>query len=125
MGGIFDCNATGFYDRILPPLASVHLQALGLHNSIGTFLARLMFQAKHHVRKGYGISANTIRTTKKTVLPSIGQGNGGGPAMWISHLTVMFAALSSVCMEFAMMCVHNILHVATVGTSYVDGIRIR
>ena len=39
IGGIFDCDASSCYDRILPPLASVHLQALGLNRSIGTFLA--------------------------------------------------------------------------------------
>ena len=27
-GGIFDCDATGCYDRILPPLATVHLRSL-------------------------------------------------------------------------------------------------
>ena len=92
-GGIFDCDASGCYDRILPPVASIHLQALGLHKSIGTFLARLMYQAKRYVRTGHGVSDNYIRTTKTKVLYRIGQGNGGGPAMWISHLTVMFAAL--------------------------------
>ena len=38
-GGLFDCDTTGCYDRILPPLASIHLQALGMAPSISTFLA--------------------------------------------------------------------------------------
>ena len=91
-GGLFDCDATGCYDRIIPPLASVHLQALGLHRNIGTFLARLMFQAKRHVQTGHGISHSNI-STKKRVLHGIGQGNGSGPAMWIAHLTVIFSAI--------------------------------
>ena len=123
-GGIFDCDASGCYDRILPPLASVHLQALGLHQSIGTFLARLMYQAKRYVRTGHGVSKQAIRTTKKRVFHGIGQGNGGGPAMWISHLTVMFAAISSICMGFALNCIQTILHVATVGTGYVDDVML-
>ena len=123
-GGIFDCDASGCYDRILPPLASVHLQALGLHQTIGTFLARLMYQAKRHVRTGHGVSKRTIRTTKKRVLHGIGQGNGGGPAMWISHLSVMFAAISSVCWGFALSCVQSLLFVATVGTGYVDDVTL-
>ena len=35
-GGIFDCDASGCYDRILPPLASVHLQALGKEKVLNT-----------------------------------------------------------------------------------------
>ena len=117
--GIFDCDASGCYDRILPPLASVHMQALGLHRSIGTFLARLMFMAQRHVRTKHGVSKNYIQTEKEDVLHGIGQGNGGGPAMWISHLTVMFSALSSICWGFAMTCIQQIQRVTTVGTGYV------
>ena len=49
---------------------------------------------------------------------------GGGPAMWISHLTVMFKALSSVCLGFVLHCVQNIHTVTTVGTSYVDDVTL-
>ena len=123
-GGIFDCDASGCYDRILPPLASVHLQALGMQQSIGTFLARLMYLSKRHVKTIHGTSRKNIRTTKRKVLYGIGQGNGGGPAMWISHLTVMFAALSSVCLGVVMTCVEGIRKIATVGTGYVDDVTL-
>lgn len=105
-------------------LASVYLRALGLHRSIGTFLARSMFQAKQHVRTGDGVPSWNIRTTKKKVLHGIGQGNGGGPAMLILHLTDMFAALSSVCIGFAMTCVEHIKKATTVGTGYVDDVTL-
>ncbi len=123
-GGIFDCDASGCYDRILPPLASVHLQALGLHKSIGTFLSRLMFQAQRHVKTNHGVSKRYIRTKKKRVLHGIGQGNGGGPAMWIAHLTVMFTAMKAVCWGVAMHCVEKIFSVSTVGTGYVDDVTL-
>ncbi len=123
-GDIFDCDTSGCYDRILPPLASVHLQALGLHRSIGTLLGNLMFQAKRHVKTQHGVSIDTIRTKKKRVLHGIGQGNGGGPAMWIAHLTVMFTALSLVCVGFAMKCVQQIQSMSTVGTGYVDDVTL-
>ena len=123
-GGIFDCDASGCYDRILPPLASVHLQALGIQQSIGTFLARLMFLSKRHVRTKHGVSKKNIGTTRKKRLYGIGQGNGGGPAMWISHLSVMFKALSAVCLGFAMTCVQSIKELATVGTGYVDDVTL-
>ena len=123
-GGLFDCDASGCYDRILPPLASVHLQALGLQKSIGTLLARLMYQAKRYVRTKHGVSKGNIRTTKSNTLHGIGQGNGGGPAMWISHLTVMFVALTSVCWGFVLTCVENLQRATTVGTGYVDDVTL-
>ena len=123
-GGIFDCDASGCYDRILPPLASIHLQALGIQQTIGTFLARLMFLAKRHVKTKQGVSKANIGTKKKHVLHGIGQGNGGGPAMWISHLTVMFLALSSVCHGLVLSCVEQIKTVTTVGTGYVDDVTL-
>ena len=123
-GGIFDCDASGCYDRILPPLASVHLRALGLDKSIGTFLARFMFQAKRHVRTGHGISKKHIKTTKRKVLHGIGQGNGGGPAIWLSHLTVMLSAISTVCAGFTMYCIQKLKSISTVGTGYVDDVTL-
>lgn len=123
-GGIFDCDASGCYDRIIPPLASVHLQALGLQKTVGTFLARLMYKAKRHVRTGQGVSKDNMHTRKKKVLYGIGQGNGGGPAIWIAHLTVMFRAISSVCLGFAMSCVQAIQQISTVGTGYVDDVTL-
>ena len=123
-GGIFDCDASGCYDRILPPLASVHLQALGLSQSIGAFLARIMYKAKRHVQTDHGISQQNMSTTRKKTLYGIGQGNGGGPAMWISHLTVMFKAISSVCIGFAITCVQAVEQVTTVGTGYVDDVTL-
>ena len=124
-GGIFDCNATGCYDRILPPLASVHMQVLGLHRTIGTLVARLMFLAKNTYAQSRGcLNSKYIRTTKQTVLHGIGQGNGGGPAMWVPHLTVMFVAFSSVCWGFALMCVQQLQRVTTVRTGYVDDVTL-
>ena len=123
-GGLFDCDASGCYDRIIPLLASVHLQALGLHHTIGTFLARMMFMAKRYVRTKHEVSTSSIGTTKANTLHGIGQGNGGGPGMWISHLTIMFSALSAVCWGFVLKCVQNISAVTTVGTEYVDDVTL-
>ena len=44
--------------------------------------------------------------------------------MWISHLTVMFAALSSVCWGFAYTCVEQLMTVTSVGTGYVDDVTL-
>ena len=123
-GGIFDCDASGCYDRILPPLASVHLRALGIQQPIATFLARLMFLAKRYIRTTHGVSAQNIGTTKNQQLHGIGQGNGGVPAIWLSHLTIMFKALSSVNRGFHIECVDHRTQCNTVGTGYVDDVTL-
>ena len=123
-GGIFDCDASGCYDRILPPLASVHLRALGIQQPIATLLARLMFLAKRYVRTTYGVSAQNIGTTKTQQLHGIGQGNGGGPAIWLSHLTIMFKALSSVNRGFHTESVDHKTQCNTVCTGYVDDVTL-
>ena len=76
-GGIFDCDATGCYNWILPPLASVHLRHLGLSKSISTFLAKMMHYTRRHVKTKHGISKHSIKTTNRQILHGIGQGNGG------------------------------------------------
>ena len=123
-GGLFDCDATGCYDRILPPLASVHLQALGLAPSIATFLARLMFVAKCYVKTKHSVSVNNIRTTHEDPLFGIGQGNGGEPAIWLAHLTVMFTALSSICTGLVISCVKGLETLVAIGTGYVDDVTL-
>ena len=75
-GGIFDCNAKGFYDRIIPAFALVHLQALGLSHSIASLLARMMFMSERHVKTKQGVSKKNIWTTEEIPLLGIGQGNG-------------------------------------------------
>ena len=83
-----------------------------------------MFLAKRHVRTGEGVSRRSIRTTKQTVLHGIGQGNGGGPAIWLSHLTIMLAAVSAVCSGFFTSCVQLLTKIMTVGTGYVDDVTL-
>ena len=123
-GGLFDCDAKGCYDRIIPPLAAIHLQALGLEESIATFLARFMFLAQRFVKTKHGVSRNSIRTTHSSPLFGIGQGNGGGPAIWLAHLTVMFTALSSICSGLVVYCIKGIEFLCTVGTGYVDDVTL-
>ena len=123
-GGLFDCDTTGCYDQILPPLAAVHLQGLGLDPSIATLLVRLMFMAKRYVETKHVVSKNNIRTTRDSPLFGIGQGNGGGPAMWLAYLTVMFTALSSIYSGIMVTCIKRIEYLMMVGTGYIDDVTL-
>lgn len=66
----------------------------------------------------------SILRQQKGTFYMIRQGNRGGPAMWISHLTVMFAALSSVFWGFAVTCIQQLQQVTTVGAGYVDDVTL-
>ncbi len=123
-GGIFDCDATGCYDRIIPPFASINLQAMGLGHTIATLLARLMFTAKRYVKTHHGVSTNGIRTKKGAPLYGIGQGNGGGPAIWLAHLTIMFSALGSLCTGLVIAGIEGLRILRLIGTGYVDDVTL-
>ena len=96
VGGIFDCDATGCFDRIMPALQTAHTRRLGLASSISTLVAKLMWHCKRFARTRAGVSSNSISTMGEMSLYGIGQRNGGGPTMWIAHLIVMFSVLQKL-----------------------------
>ena len=68
---------------------------------------------------------NKILVQKKHEVPhGIGQGNGGGPAIWLAQLTVMFKAISAICTGFNTSCIQNRSNISTVGTGYVDDVTL-
>ena len=102
-GAFFDLDATGCFDRILPNLMVPHVRRLGLPKTVAICLAKLMHGCKRFVRTKFGVSEKYIKTGGESVLYGIGQGNGGGPAIWLAHLVIMFLVMDAVCkgMEFA------------------------
>ena len=54
VGVIFDCDTTGCYDHILPPLQSIHIRCLELPKSMVTLLEKMMYQCKIHVNQKKG-----------------------------------------------------------------------
>ena len=59
-----------------------------------------MYFSGRHVRTKHEVSEQNITTSKETVMHGIGQGNGGRPAIWFANLTVMFKAISAICLDF-------------------------
>ena len=80
-GAIFDCDAKGCYDRIIPKFSTLHTQRLGLPKNWAQFFPRFWKVCRHHVRTKYGISEGSYCPTEDTPLYGIGQGNGAGPAI--------------------------------------------
>ena len=89
-GAIFDCDAKGCYDRIIPALQTISCRRLGVPRTTALFFPRLWNKCKHYVRTKHGISRQYFQSTATEVLYGIGQGNGAGPAFWLANLIVMF-----------------------------------
>ena len=95
-GALFDCDAKGCYDRIIPALQTIFSRRLGIPERTAIFFATLWHSCRHYVRTGFGVSEGFFVGTLVTALYGIGQGNGAGPAFWLSHLIVMFAVLETL-----------------------------
>ena len=89
-------DATGCFDRILPNLMPPHVRRLGIPKSAAVCLAKLLYGFKRFIRAKFGISEDYIRTAEHNVLYGIGQGNGGGPVIWLTHLTILFAVMDKL-----------------------------
>ena len=124
VGGLFDCDATGCYDRILPAFQSLHTRRMGLSKEISTFVAKLMFKCRRYVKTKYGVSDEYIQSTVDEVLYGIGQGNGGGPGMWVSQLTVMFQVVQKIAVgiKFKAPTLEEVYE--TVGLGFVDDVAL-
>ena len=95
-GALFDCDAKSCYDRIIPALQSIFSRRLGIPSRTANFFAKLWYGCKHYVRTKFGVSEDFFVGTFAAVLYGIGQGNGAGPAFWLSHLVVMFCVLDTL-----------------------------
>ena len=62
---------------------------------------------------------------KIQLLCQIRQENGRGSAIWLAHLTIMFYAISSVCIGAALAAVEGNWTVTTVGTGYVNDVTLK
>ena len=124
VGGLFDCDATGCYDRILPAFQSLHTRRMGLSKEISTFVAKIMFKCRRYVKTKYGVSDEYIQSTVDEVLYGIGQGNGGGPGMWVSQLTVMFQVVQKIAVgiKFKAPTLEEVYE--TVGLGFVDDVAL-
>ena len=93
---LFNCDEKGCYDRIIPALQDIFSRRLGIPARTAQFFAKMWYGCKHYVRTKFGVSKNCFVGTCAAILYGIGQGNGAGPAFWLSHLVVMFLVLDTL-----------------------------
>ena len=123
-GAIFDCDAKGCYDRIAPKLSTIHSRRLGMPKSWAQFFALYWKDCVHYVRTRYGISKESYKSDEDNPLFGIGQGNGAGPATWLSHSIVMFQVLSDLNDGIVMSSPDGKIQFNSPGTGYVDDVTL-
>ena len=82
-------DAAANYDRILPAIAVIACERLGIATKIGDLLFNSLDQLKHKVRKMYGLSTEYGPTDNYPLFGS-GQGSGGSPTFWAAIADVLF-----------------------------------
>ena len=123
-GAIFDCDAKGCYDRIVASLQSISSRRLGVPRTTALFFSRFWRVCEHHVKTRHGISKSTYTSTTAEILYGIGQGNGAGPAFWLSTVIVMFFVLDKLCRGMQFSSPNGKVRHKSSGLGYVDDVTL-
>ena len=87
-------DAAANYDRILPALAMIACQRLGLAEKPAELLYNSLVDLKHQVKTIYGLLAE-YGSTRLHPLHGTGQGSGGSPTFWAVIADVLFNSMDS------------------------------
>ena len=123
-GAIFDCDAKGCYDRIIAALQSITCRRWGLPRTTSLFFARLWRVCRHYIRTRHGTSNDCYMASSGELLFGIGQGNGAGPAFWLTNLVVMFFVLETMCRGMGFRSPWKKLTHRSPGLGYVDDVTL-
>ena len=123
-GAIFDCDAKGCYDQIIPALQTIFSRRLGVPIKTARLFAMLWSVCKHHVRTRNGVSSECYYASVGAALYGIGQGNGAGPAFWLSHLVVMFYVLDTLAYGICFKTPQGDVEHRSTGMGFVDDVTL-
>ena len=123
-GAIFDCDAKGCYDRIIAALQTVTCRRLGVPRTTAMFFARFWRMCHHYVRTRHGTSRDAYFSVGSDLLYGIGQGNGAGPAFWLSNLIIMFMVLDTIWKGMVFSSPSGKITHQSSGMGYVDDVTL-
>ena len=87
-------DAAANYDRILPAIAVIACQRLGLAPKVADLLFNSLNKLQHKVKTLYGLFTE-YGTGKDYPLFGSGQGSGGSPTFWAVIADVLFNTMDS------------------------------
>ena len=119
-GGLYEYDASGCYDRMLPSLQTIFMRRMDLQGTVTQSMTKIMHKMKRYVGTKLGTSKKYIQTNGNSILFEIGQGSGGGPTVWLCHWTVLFELIKKMLHTSKYKSPTGIIEVVTPGMGYVD-----
>ena len=89
---IFNNDAKACYDRIIPSIALLCCQRLGLSQQSADFMLLFLREAEYHVKTGHGIS-DSWYSNRITEIYGVLQGSGSAPPIWLALSLLLLRAL--------------------------------
>ena len=118
-GATSEFDAAANYDRILPAIAVIACQRLGLADRVGELLFNSLEKLKHKVRTMYGLSKE-YGPEEEFPLFGTGQGSGGSPTFWAVIADVLFNTMDEYGHGMKLQDPSGRLHNARNEDGYVD-----
>jgi hypothetical protein len=89
---IFNNDAMGCYDRIIPSIGMLSCMRLGLPRAPAITLLKILHSMKYHIRTALGLTEDSFSNAVDWILGTL-QGSGASPAIWLAISSVLLAAL--------------------------------
>ena len=119
-GALCSNDAKSCYDRIVHNIASLAMRRTGMPAEPVRSMFETLQQAAHRVTTAYGISTQTYGTNLVIPYQGVGQGNGGGPAIWAVISTVIIAMMSTAGHGFHLLSAISATLITMVCYAFVD-----
>ena len=89
---VFNNDAKGCYDRIIPSIGMLACIRLGLPRAPAVALLKILHGMKYHIRTALGITEDHFSNMVDWILGTL-QGSGASPCIWLAISAVLIAAL--------------------------------
>ena len=89
---VFNNDAKGCYDRIIPSVGMLACRRLGLPQEPAIALLKILHDMKYHIRTALGITEAHFSNMTDWILGTL-QGSGASPCIWLAISAVLIAAL--------------------------------
>ena len=89
---VFNLDATGCYDRIIPSIGMLACMRLGLPHEAAITLLKILHGMKYQIRTALGITEAHFSNAVDWILGTL-QGSGASPCIWLAISAVLITAL--------------------------------
>ena len=114
-----DADATGCFDRIIPPESQLSCRRWGVPKKAAKMITTVLNNTIYRIRTGHGISARTYQSNELRRILGVGQGSCAAPGIW---MVVLYPILWSIANKFACFKMESPSgkSITRIGDAYVD-----